>query len=70
MPFHVKTPSILNPGIGDVYYVSEDHWSENYDDRKVFSDESAANAVKNHTVTNNGVTYAPSKNANATVVEE
>ena len=29
-----------------------------------------ANADKATTVTNNGVTYAPSKNANATVVEE
>ena len=70
MPFHVKTPSILNPGIGDVYYVNEDHWSENYDDRKVFTDESAATAVTTHTVTSNGVTYAPAKNANATVVSE
>lgn len=68
MPFHVKTPSILNTG--DVYYVNEDHWTEDYDDRKVFSDESAANVVKTYTVTKNGVTYTPKKNANATVVEE
>tara|TARA_Y100000004_G_scaffold173004_1_gene210414 strand:+ start:31 stop:243 length:213 start_codon:yes stop_codon:yes gene_type:complete len=70
MPFHVKTPSILNPAIGDIYYVDENHWTENYDDRKVFSDESEAIDVTTHTVTNNGIIYAPSKNANATVVSE
>lgn len=70
MPFHVKTPSVLNPAIGDIYYVDETHWTENYDDRKVFTDESAATAVTTHTVTSNGVTYAPAKNANATVVSE
>ena len=70
MPFHVKTPSILNPGIGDVYYVNEDHWSENYDDRKVFTDESEATAVTTNTVTKNGISYTPVKNANATVVSE
>ena len=68
MPFHVKTPSVLNTG--DVYYVNEDHWTEDYDDRKVFNDESDANAVKTYSVTKNGVTYTPKKNANATVVSE
>ena len=70
MPFHVKTPSILNPAIGDIYYVDETHWTENYDDRKVFTDESEANAVTVYNVTKNGITYVPAKNANATVVSE
>ena len=70
MPFHVKTPSVLNPSIGDIYYVDETHWTENYDDRRVFTNESEATAVTTHTVSKNGVTYTPSKNANATVVSE
>jgi len=70
MPFHVKTPSVLNPAIGDIYYVDETHWTENYDDRKVFTDESEATAVTTHTVTKNGISYTPVKNANATVVSE
>ena len=70
MPFHVKTPSILNPAIGDIYYVNETHWSENYDDRRVFTNESEATAVTTYTVTKNGVSYAPAKNSNATVVSE
>ena len=70
MPFHVKTPSVLSPGIGDVYYVDETHWSENYDDRKVFSEESEAIAITTYTITKNGISYAPHKNANASVVSE
>ena len=70
MPFHVKTPSILNPAIGDIYYVNETHWSENYDDRRVFTNESEATAVTTYTVTKNGVSYTPTKNSNATVVSE
>ena len=70
MPFHVKTPSILNPAIGDIYYVNETHWSENYDDRRVFTNESEATAVTTYTVTKNGISYTPAKNANATVVSE
>lgn len=70
MPFHVKTPSILDPSIGDVYYVDEKHWTQNYNDRKVFDDESEATSVTTQTITKNGVTYTPQKNANATVVSE
>lgn len=70
MPFHVKTPSVLNPSIGDIYYVDETHWTENYDDRRVFTNESEATAVTTYTVTKNGVSYTPAKNSNATVVSK
>ena len=69
MPYHIKTPSFMNPNI-DVYYTNEDKWSETYADRKVYTTKSSANAVKATTVTRNGVTYAPKHFANATVVSE
>ena len=70
MPFHIKTPSILNPTIGDVYYTGDNRWTETYADRKVYAEESAANADKATTVTKNGVTYTPKHFSNATVVSE
>ena len=69
MPYHIKTPSVINPSI-DVYYTNEDKWSETYADRKVYTTKSSANAVKATTVTRNGITYAPKHFANATVVSE
>jgi len=70
MPYHVKTPSVINPTIGDVYYIGDSKWTETYDDRKVYTNESDADAVKATTVTINGVTYAPKHFANSTVVSE
>ena len=69
MPYHIKTPSVMNPSV-DVYYTNEDKWSETYADRKVYTTKSSANAVKATTVTRNGVTYAPKHFANAAVVSE
>ena len=60
----------MNPTIGDVYYLGDSRWTETYDDRKVYADESDANADKATTVTKNGVTYTPKHFANATGVSE
>ena len=60
----------MNPTIGDVYYIGDNRWTEIYADRKVYTNESDANADKATTVTKNGVTYAPKHFANATVVSE
>tara|TARA_Y100000385_G_C12776377_1_gene501532 strand:+ start:79 stop:291 length:213 start_codon:yes stop_codon:yes gene_type:complete len=70
MPFHIKTNSVMNPTIGDVYYKGDNTWTESYDDRKVYTKKSDADAVKATTVTRNGVTYAPKHFANSTVVSE
>jgi len=70
MPFHIKTNSVMNPTIGDVYYKGDNTWTETYDDRKVYSTKSSADAIKATTVTANGVTYAPKHFANSTVVSE
>jgi len=56
--------------IGDVYYKCDNSWTETYDDRKVYENQSDADAVKATTVTMNGVTYAPKHYANSTVVSE
>ena len=60
----------MNPTIGDVYYTGDNRWTETYDDRKVYANESDANADKATTVTKNGVTYTPKHFAIATVVSE
>ena len=60
----------MNPTIGDVYYTGDNRWTETYDDRKVYANESDANADKATTVTKNDVTYTPKHFANATVVSE
>tara|TARA_B100000401_G_scaffold199972_1_gene134814 strand:- start:329 stop:541 length:213 start_codon:yes stop_codon:yes gene_type:complete len=70
MPYHIKTPSVLNPTIGDVYYKGGNSWTDLYNDRKVYANEADANADKATTVTKNGVTYTPKHFANATVVSE
>jgi len=70
MPYHIKTSSVINPTIGDVYYKGGNSWTETYDDRKVYENQSDADAVKATTVTTNGVTYAPKHYANSTVVSE
>ena len=70
MPYHIKTPSIMNPTIGDVYYKGDNSWSEDYADRKVYSSKSSADTVKATTVTINDYTYTPKHFANSTVVSE
>jgi len=70
MPYHIKTSSVINPTIGDVYYKGGNSWTETYDDRKVYENQSDADAVKATTVTINGATYAPKHYANSTVVSE
>ena len=69
MPYHIKTiSSVINPQ--DVYYVDEYHWTETYDDRKVFSTEADALEAKSKTVTINDYTYVPTKLAGSTIISE
>jgi len=70
MAYHIKTSSVLNPSIGNVYYKSDDTWTDVYADRKVYATEDEALADKNTTVTKNGVKYTPKHWANATIVSE
>ena len=68
MPYHIKTPSKVNSG--DVYWKGDNTWTNVFADRLQFASEGDANAVKNTTVTKNGVTYQPKWFANSTVVNE
>tara|TARA_Y100001970_G_scaffold141035_1_gene173669 strand:- start:544 stop:756 length:213 start_codon:yes stop_codon:yes gene_type:complete len=70
MPYHIKTPSVMNPTIGDVYWKGDDVWTETYADRKQYANKSDADAQAATTVTRNGITYRPRHWANSTVVTE
>ena len=70
MPYHIKTKSVLNPSIGDVYYKGNNAWTDLYDHRKVYDSESDANDAKNVTVTYNGITHTPKHFEKAVVVSE
>ena len=74
MPYHIKKTSILGSAVPDggvEYYTGENAWSNEYDKRKIYSTEAAANAQKNTTITTSlGITYQPQWWKNATVVSE
>ena len=71
MPYHIKTPSVLNPAIGDVYWKGDNTWTETYADRKQYSNKSDADTQAATTVTTSlGITYKPKWWENATVVTE
>lgn len=70
MPYHLRTPSALNPSVGEVYYKGNNSWTEVFEDRKVYENESDATSEKNTTFSINGTTYTPKHFANATVVSE
>ena len=68
MPYHLRTPGKLN--VGAVYWKGDNTWTNVFADRLQFASEGDANAVKNTTVTKNGITYQPKWFANSTVVNE
>ena len=72
MPYHVKSTGAM--GTGTIYYEGGDSWTQTYADRKQFSAQADANAVKNTQVTRTlgpkSHTYTPSIYANSTVVTE
>lgn len=70
MPYHLRTPSTLNSAVGEVYYKGNNSWTEVFEDRKVYENESDATSEKNTTFSANGITYTPKHFANATVVSE
>ena len=77
MPWYIKKGSILGSAVptgGQEYFAGDNHWTNDYDKRKVYSTEAAATAQKNTTVTrtlgDKTITYQPKWWANATVVSE
>ena len=72
MPYHVKSTGAM--GTGTIYYEGGDSWTQTYADRKQFSAQADANAVKNTQVTRTigpkNYTYSPDIYKNSTVVTE
>ena len=68
MAYHLKTPSKLD--VGNVYWKGDNTWTDTYSERYQFAQETDALAVKNTTVTKNGVTYRPKWFSNSTIVNE
>ena len=77
MPWHIKKSSILGNAIptdGIEYYAGDNHWTNEYDKRKVYSNEEDATTQKNTTITNvigdKTITYQPQWWKDAIVVSE
>jgi len=77
MPYHIKKTSILGSAVptdGVEYYAGDNNWTNQYESRKIYTDETEANNQKNTSVTrtigNKSYTYQPSWWKNAVVVSE
>ena len=77
MPYHIKKTSILGsavPSDGNEYYAGDNHWTNQYDKRKIYENEADANLIKNTKETrvlgNRTISYQPAWWKNAVVVSE
>ena len=77
MPYHIKKQSKLGSAIptdGNEYYAGDNHWTNEYDKRKIYENEADANVVKNTKETrvlgNRTISYQPAWWKNAVVVSE
>ena len=77
MPYHIKKTSLLGSAIptdGNVYYAGDNHWTNEYDKRKIYENEADADVVKNtketRVLVNRTISYQPSWWKNAVVVSE
>ena len=70
MPFHIKKPGLISSG--DVYYKGDgDQWTDTYATRKVYTNESDADAqVTQPTKMINGFPYKNGAFIGASVVSE
>ena len=51
MPYHIKKSSLLGSAIptdGNEYYAGDNHWTNIYENRKVYVNEADANRNKNY----------------------
>tara|TARA_B100001057_G_scaffold419765_1_gene439733 strand:- start:512 stop:745 length:234 start_codon:yes stop_codon:yes gene_type:complete len=77
MPYHIKKGSVLGSAVptdGAEYYSGDNHWTNNYENRKVYVNEADAIAQKATTVTRTiggqSYTYQPDWWKNCTIVTE
>ena len=77
MPYHIKKMSVLGSAVpteGSEYYAGDNKWTNVYENRKVYTNESDANTQKatteTRTIGGKTYTYQPSWWKNAVVVSE
>ena len=75
MPYHIKKTSVLGSAVpGSEYYTGDNHWTTDYDKRKIYENEADANLVRNTKETrvlgNRTISYQPAWWKNAVVVSE
>ena len=77
MPYHIKKGSVLGsavPTAGQEYYAGDNHWTNDYSQRKIYENKSDADAVKAATITrtigDKSYSYITNWFKNCTVVEE
>ena len=77
MPYHIKKISVLGSAVpteGSEYYAGDNKWTNVYENRKVYTNESDANTQKatteTRTIGDKTYTYQPAWWKNAVVVSE
>ena len=77
MPYHIKKTSVLGNAVpvgGAEYYAGDNTWTNVYENRKVYANESDANTQKatteTRTIGDKTYTYQPAWWKNAIVVSE
>ena len=77
MPYHIKKGSSLGSAVptdGSEYYAGDNHWTNVYENRKVYTNKADADAIKETVITKTlgGTTYSytPTWFLTSTVVEE
>ena len=77
MPYHIKKGSVLGSAVptdGVEYYAGDNHWTNDYSNRKIYENKSDAEAQKGTTITRTiggqSYSYIPNWFKNSTVVEE
>tara|TARA_S200000501_G_scaffold133050_1_gene125796 strand:- start:1533 stop:1766 length:234 start_codon:yes stop_codon:yes gene_type:complete len=77
MPYHIKKISVLGSAVpteGSEYYAGDNKWTNVYENRKVYTNESDANTQKatteTRTIGGKTYTYQPTWWKNAVVVSE
>ena len=77
MPFYIKKTSTLGSSVpidGGEYYAGDNHWTNIYENRKVYTNKTDADAQKATSVTRTiggkSYTYQPKWWKNSTVIEE
>ena len=72
MPYHIKKTSLVTDwNIGaDMYYSGDNHWTDDYANRKVYASQALAEQDQSYRYTKNGNTFQPGFWKNSTIITE